>query len=183
MVGARNCSPNLTHFCSDVSNSFASTTTTVETTTEADDGRVSVGTVFFAVPANQVPEEFLEVGERVNVTGFNSVSLNQNSGRQQSSRGGSNNNRRTNNRRQTIRTNQTIRRGVVPQDDPGVSTIRPVPVNLRNRNTIRNNNRNSQNQREEDNFSDYEDTLNSVFGSLRRRPADQNLGPVRVRYT
>ena len=117
-------------------------TTTVATTTEADDGRVSVGTVFFAVPANQVPEEFLEVGERVNVTGFNSVSLNQNSGRQQSNRG--NSNRRNNNRRQsgerrqgerrqTIRTNQTIRRGVVPLDDPGVPTIRPVPVNLRNR--------------------------------------------------
>ena len=113
-----------------------------ETTTEADDGRVSVGTVFFAVPANQVPEEFLEVGERVNVTGFNSVSLNQRSGGQQtSSRGNSNrrnsnrgnNNRRNNNRRQTVRTGQTIRRGVVPRDDPGVPTIRPVPVNLRNR--------------------------------------------------
>ena len=123
------------------------TTTEATTTTEADDGRVSVGTVFFAVPANQVPEEFLEVGERVNVTGFNSVSLNQNTGRQQTNRG--NSNRRNNNRRQsgerrqeerrqgerrqTIRTNQTIRRGVVPQDDPGVPTIRPVPVNLRNR--------------------------------------------------
>ena len=114
----------------------------METTTEADDGRVSVGTVFFAVPANQVPEEFLEVGERVNVTGFNSVSLNQNTGRQQTNRGSSN--RRTNNRRQgdrrqtvdrrqTLRTGQTIRRGVVPQDDPGVPTIRPVPTNLRNR--------------------------------------------------
>ena len=111
--------------------------TTVATTTEADDGRVSVGTVFFAVPANQVPEEFLEVGERVNVTGFNSVSLNQNTGRQQGIRGNSNrrnnNRRQTGERRQTIRTNQTIRRGVVPQDDPGVPTIRPVPVNLRNR--------------------------------------------------
>ena len=42
-----------------------------ETATEADDGRVSVGTVFFAVPANQVPDEILNVGEVVNVTGFN----------------------------------------------------------------------------------------------------------------
>ena len=124
-----------------MSNSFASTavetTTEAEAEAEADDGRVSVGTVFFAVPANQVPEEFLEVGERVNVTGFNSVSLNQNSGRQQTNRGNinrrNNNRRQSGGRRQTIRTNQTIRRGVVPQDDPGVPTIRPVPVNLRNR--------------------------------------------------
>jgi len=74
----------------DVSNSFASPAE--ETTTEADDGRVSVGTVFFAVPANQVPEEILNVGERVNVTGFNlNQVLNSN---QQNFNNRANNNRR-----------------------------------------------------------------------------------------
>ena len=113
-----------------------------ETTTEPDDGRVSVGTVFFAVPANQVPDEILNVGERVNVTDL--VNLNQITGNNRQSfnnrRNQQRNNNRGDNRRNQQRNSnqrnsargQTVR-GIVPRNDPGVSTIRPVPFNLRNR--------------------------------------------------
>merc|ERR1711973_158245 len=76
---------------------------------------------------------------------------------------------------------QTVIRGIVPRDDPGVSTIRPVPPSLRNRNTLTNTN--SQKQLDYD-YGDY-DLSNSVFSSQSQRQVlrGEAGGPVRVRYT